>query len=127
TSALPGLQQFVIPVEPVCKTMRIQYKSPEGQHVTHSVKRCQFPMTTAYAFTDYRAQGQTIPYVIVDIARPPSGVLNLFNLYVALSRNSGRDTIRLLRDFDESIFLKTHSPELLAEDDRLALLNTLTS
>lgn len=127
TSALPGLQQSVIPVEPVCKTMRIQYKSAEGQHVTRTVKRRQFPMTSAYAFTDYRAQGQTIPYVIVDIARPPTGVLYLFNLYVALSRSSGRDTIRLLRDFDECIFLKTHSPELLAEDDHLALLNRWTS
>ncbi|KAI6116444.1 hypothetical protein F5141DRAFT_1267921 [Pisolithus sp. B1] len=107
--------------------MRIQYKSAEGQHVTCTVKRRQFPITSAYAFTDYCAQGQTIPYVIVDIARPPTGVLNLFNLYVALLRSSGRDTIHLLRDFDEHIFLKTHSPELLAEDDCLALLNTQTS
>ncbi|KAG1830514.1 hypothetical protein EV424DRAFT_1315396 [Suillus variegatus] len=43
-------------------------------------------MTAAYAFTDYRSQGQTIPYVLVDIATPPTGGLNLFNLYVALSR-----------------------------------------
>ena len=57
-------------------------------------------MTPAYAFTDYRAQGQTIPYVIVDIATPPTGGLNLFNLYVALSCSSGRSSIGLLRDFD---------------------------
>ncbi|KAI0720528.1 hypothetical protein C8T65DRAFT_562128, partial [Cerioporus squamosus] len=45
-------------------------------------------MTAAYAFTDYRAQGQTIPYVIIDIATPPPpGNLSLFSLYVALSRN----------------------------------------
>ncbi|KAI6031186.1 hypothetical protein BKA83DRAFT_4044971, partial [Pisolithus microcarpus] len=36
------------------------------------------------AFTDYRSQGQTLQSVIVDIATPPSGGLNLFNLYVAL-------------------------------------------
>ncbi|KAJ7770381.1 hypothetical protein B0H14DRAFT_2383013, partial [Mycena olivaceomarginata] len=47
----------------------------------------------AYAFTDYRSQGQTIPYVLVDIASPPTGKLSLFNLYVALSRSSGRETI----------------------------------
>ncbi|KAJ7865406.1 hypothetical protein B0H13DRAFT_1637101 [Mycena leptocephala] len=55
-------------------------------------------MTGAYAFTDYRSQGQTIPYVLVDIAKPPTGTLSFFNLYVALSRSSRRETIRLLRD-----------------------------
>ncbi|KAI9568442.1 hypothetical protein HD554DRAFT_2097950 [Boletus coccyginus] len=61
-------------------------------------------MTAAYTFTDYRSQGQTIPTVLVDIATPPSGGLTLFNLYVALSRSSGRSTIRLLQDFDDKIF-----------------------
>ncbi|KAJ7246447.1 hypothetical protein C8J57DRAFT_1081470, partial [Mycena rebaudengoi] len=46
------------------------------------------------AFTDYRFQGQTIPYVLVDIGKPPTGTLSLFNLYVALSRSSGRATIQ---------------------------------
>ncbi|KAH7925604.1 hypothetical protein BV22DRAFT_1010859 [Leucogyrophana mollusca] len=83
-------------------------------------------MTAAFAFTDYRSQGQTIPTVLVDIATPPTGGLNLFNLYVALSRSSGRSTIRLLRDFDDKLFQAAHSPELLAEDDRLEELNTKT-
>ncbi|KIM60689.1 hypothetical protein SCLCIDRAFT_1216599, partial [Scleroderma citrinum Foug A] len=48
-------------------------------------KRCQFPVTPAYAFTDYRSQGQTILHVIVNIASLPTGGLSLFNLYVALS------------------------------------------
>ncbi|KAI6025363.1 hypothetical protein BKA83DRAFT_4052165 [Pisolithus microcarpus] len=47
-------------------------------------------MTAAYAFMDYRAQGQTIPFVIVDIATPPSGGLSLFNLYIALSQSRGQ-------------------------------------
>ncbi|KAJ4501177.1 hypothetical protein C8R41DRAFT_749738 [Lentinula lateritia] len=83
-------------------------------------------MTAAYAFTDYRSQGQTIPYVIVDIAKPPTGKLNLFNLYVALSRSSGRDTIRLLRDFDQQTLMAGHEPELMEEDDRLEKLNIRT-
>ncbi|KAJ7802932.1 hypothetical protein B0H13DRAFT_1671990 [Mycena leptocephala] len=37
----------------------------------------------------YRFQGQTIPYVLVDIAKPPTGTLSLFNLYVALSEARG--------------------------------------
>lgn len=83
-------------------------------------------MTAAYAFTDYRAQGQTIPYVIIDIVKPPSGGLSLFNLYVALSRSSGRSTIRLLRDFDDNTFLEPHNMSSLQEDDRLEKLDRLT-
>ncbi|KAI0734336.1 hypothetical protein BC629DRAFT_1301593 [Irpex lacteus] len=48
-------------------------------------------MTEAYAFTDYRAQGQTIANVIVDIAKPTGFELTLANVYVALSRSSGRN------------------------------------
>ena len=83
-------------------------------------------MTAAYGFTDYRSQGQTLPYVIVDIAKPPSGGLDLFNLYIALSRSSGHETIRLLRDFDDQMFLKTHDVALLAEDDQMERLDRIT-
>ncbi|KAI5984586.1 hypothetical protein EDC04DRAFT_2590838 [Pisolithus marmoratus] len=51
------------------------------------------PITAAYAFTDYCWQGQTISHVIMDIAKPPTGGLNLFNLYIALSRSSSHATI----------------------------------
>ncbi|KIM70349.1 hypothetical protein SCLCIDRAFT_36977, partial [Scleroderma citrinum Foug A] len=80
----------------------------------------------AYAFTDYRSQGQTIPYVIVDIANPPTGGLSLFNLYVALSRSSGMSTIRVLRDFDPKVFRAAHNAELIVEDDRLKALDSET-
>ncbi|TFK80877.1 hypothetical protein K466DRAFT_464262, partial [Polyporus arcularius HHB13444] len=60
-------------------------------------------ITAAYAFTDYRSQGQTIPSVIVDLHTPPGGRLTLFNIYVALSRSN-----------------------LLQEDERLERLNEYT-
>ncbi|KAE9409061.1 hypothetical protein BT96DRAFT_807313 [Gymnopus androsaceus JB14] len=47
-------------------------------------------MTLAYAFTDHCSQGQTIVPIIVDIVTPPSATLNLFNIYVALSRKVDR-------------------------------------
>ncbi|KAJ3796033.1 hypothetical protein GGU11DRAFT_789833, partial [Lentinula aff. detonsa] len=62
-------------------------------------------------------QGQTIAPIIIHIASPPTGSLNLFNIYVALSRSSGRENIWLLQDFN--ILLQGHSAELLAEDDKL--------
>ncbi|KAF8578961.1 hypothetical protein K439DRAFT_1360754, partial [Ramaria rubella] len=56
-------------------------------------------LTAAYAFTDYRSQGQMIPNVIVDIATPPTGgKLTLFNLYVALSPSSELDPYLQLED-----------------------------
>jgi len=120
------LEGSTIPVEPATRSYRIKCTSPEGKAITHTVKRRQFPMTATYAFTDYRSQGQTIPTVLVDIATPPTGRLNLFNLYVALSQSSGRSTIRLLRDFNNQLFQAAHKPELLAEDDRLEELNAKT-
>ena len=126
TTPLEGLQEAVIPVEPMTQTLQIQLAGKDGKTIRRTVKRRQFPVTPAYAFTDYRAQGQTIPYVIVDIATPPTGGLNLFNLYVALSRSSGRSSIRLLRDFDSKVFQAAHSADLLAEDDRLKALDAET-
>jgi ATP-dependent exoDNAse (exonuclease V) alpha subunit len=70
---------------------------PGGKVTT--LYREQLPLTPAYAFTDYRSQGQTLPYVIVNLAIPPSGGLMPFNTYVALSRSRARGQIRLLRDF----------------------------
>lgn len=123
---LEGLEDCVIPVEPVSQTFQIKVDK-DSKSISRTVKRRQFPMTAAYAFTDYRSQGQTIPYVLIDIATPPPpGTLSLFSLYVALSRSSGRGTIRLLRDFDKKLFMQSHSTDLLEFDDRLLELNGST-
>ena len=83
-----------------------------------TVQQCQYPMTAAYGFTDYRSQGQTISHMVVNIATPPIGRLSLFNLYITLSHSSGRATIRLLCDFNNKPFQVLHSPNLLAKDER---------
>jgi len=75
-------------------------------------------MTAGYAFTDYKSQGQTIEYVIIDIGKPPTGTLSPFSVYVALSRSRGRDTIRLLRDFDVNLFQNHPSEALRTEMKR---------
>ncbi|KIM74491.1 hypothetical protein PILCRDRAFT_14391 [Piloderma croceum F 1598] len=108
-----GLDEGIIPVEVATQNFQIKVREANGKYVTRSVHRRQYPMTAAYGFTDYRSQGQTLRYVIVDIAKPPSGGLDLFNLYVALSRSSGHEMIWLLRDFDDQMFLKTHDVALL--------------
>ena len=97
-----------------------------GKTIQRTVQRRQFSLTAAYAFIDYRSQGQTILYVLVDIASPPTGGLSLFNLYVALSHSSGRATIRILRDFEDRQFLKQHNQSLINEDERLEGLDMET-
>ena len=119
--SLEGLSQNVIPVEPVKKTFMI---SKNGEKMT--VNRSQLPLTLAYAFTDYRSQGQTLLPVLVDIATPPYGRLTPFNVYVALSRGTGRENIRLLRDFDETLLQHHPSEYLRLEDERLEHLNADT-
>ncbi|KAH9033268.1 hypothetical protein EDB85DRAFT_1864625, partial [Lactarius pseudohatsudake] len=77
-----------------------------------------------YAFTDFKSQGQTLECVIVDIGKPPSGSLTGFNAYIALSRSRGRDTIRLLHNFDARLF-PVHPNELLrTQDELLAVLES---
>ena len=56
TSQLTGLEECVIPVEPATQPYRISYQSSEGNALTRTVRRRQFPMTEAYAFTDYRSR-----------------------------------------------------------------------
>ncbi|KAF8424992.1 hypothetical protein L210DRAFT_797582, partial [Boletus edulis BED1] len=94
--------------------------------VEKRITRRQIPLTAAYAFTDYRSQGQTIEKVIVDIGKPPTGELTPFNAYVALSRSRGRDSIRLLRGFDEKLFTTHPSEHLRREDERLNELDRIT-
>ena len=120
-ATLPHLEEGVIPIQRVTSHMQIKV---DGK--SRTVTRTQFPITGADSFTDYRAQGQTIPYVIIDIAPPPTSGLSLFNLYVSLSRSSGRGTIRLLRDFDDEMFLQAHELELIDEDERLERMDLVT-
>ena len=115
-SCIPGLSEGLIPIFPSETTFRV------GTSPGVSIRRRQFAITPAYAYTDFKSQGQTIENVIVDIAPTPSFKLSPFNAYVALSRSSGQSSIRLLRDFDDNLFTNHPSEALRQEDIRLKLL-----
>lgn len=123
---LARLEDHVIPIVPMSVSYRVKMSSKEGDGRQRTIRRTQFPITPLYAITDYRSQAQTLPIIIVDIAPPPTGTLNLFNLYVALSRSHGRQSIRLLQDFDDKMFQKGHEAQLLQEDKRLENLDETT-
>jgi hypothetical protein len=82
-SKLDGLEEGVIPIRPRQRAMRISVQQRKGPAATQTVKRMQYPLTLAYAFTDYRSQGQTIVPVVMDIATPPGRTLTLFNIYMS--------------------------------------------
>ncbi|KAH7904529.1 hypothetical protein BJ138DRAFT_1019029, partial [Hygrophoropsis aurantiaca] len=83
---LEGLEKGVLPLTPMERTFNVRVGMDDK-----TVTRRQLPITAAYAFTNYRSQGQTISQSLIDIGMPPSGGLTLFN--VALSRERGKDNI----------------------------------
>ena len=117
-----GLPPGVIPLTP----SQAKFTVTDRRGKSIRVIRRQYAMTAGYAFTDYKSQGQTIEYVIIDIGRPPTGSLSPFSVYVALSRSRGRDTIRLLRDFDPNLFQNHPSEPLRRDMKRLEQLNEKT-
>jgi hypothetical protein len=71
---------------------------PDGSKV--SISRRQYALTGGYAFTDFKAQG-----LIADLRDTPTGKISSFSAYVTLSHSRGRDSIRLLSDFDDGTFM----------------------
>jgi hypothetical protein len=120
--ALEGLPKGVLPITAIERT----YSFQDVNGCKHTVHRLQLLITSGWAFTDMRSQGQTIDPVIIDIGRPPSGQLTVFNVYVALSRGRSRDSIRLLRDFEDKIFTSHPSEYLRREDARQEALDGRT-
>lgn len=105
----------MIPLAPSLAKFSVTSKTKK----TYKIIRRQYAMTARYTFTDYKSQGQTIEYVIIDIGKPPTGSLSPFSVYVALSRSRGRDAIHLLRDFNVNLFQNHPSEALRTEMIRL--------
>jgi len=103
--ALPGLHPSVIGIEPE----RLSYRVGEKY-----IAFTQFPVTLAYAITDYKCQGQTYTWVIADLKKPsrpsPSS-----SPYVQLSRAKTRARLSILRLFDPAELRSPLRKELVAE------------
>jgi len=111
-----------IPITPYSVTFKVILK--DG--TTISIARKHYPITGGYAFTDIKSQGQTMGTIVIDLRDTPTGKISPFSAYVALSRSRGRDSIRLLSDFDDQLF-KTHpNADLAIEMQRLETLAART-
>jgi hypothetical protein len=121
TTHFEGVTEGIIPISPSHIRFSVDV---DGEKV--KLERRQLAIVPGYVFTDYKAQGQTMGCVIIDIAKPPSGTLSPFSMYVALSRSKGRSDIRILRDFDPALFMHHPSEDLRMDMERLELLNERT-
>jgi hypothetical protein len=61
----------------------------------------QFPVTLAYAITDYKCQGETyFNGLLTDLRKPLVGSTEPASLYVQLSRVQTLQQLSIMRDFD---------------------------
>jgi len=107
--SIPGLPPDVVGIEP----KRFPYSPGPGR----SVSLLQFHATLAYSITDYKCQGQTYLYALVDLKRPEKGCPPAASLYVQLSRVRTLEGLSIMRDFDASELSVPLSDALLAELD----------
>lgn len=81
---LEGFPEGLLPIVP----QEGKFVAGVNEKKTRTILRRQLALTPGYAFTDLKGQGQTIEYVIVDLARPNYGSkLDAFGAYVSLSRS----------------------------------------
>jgi hypothetical protein len=93
TIAIPGLPPSVVPLHPTQFTRTFKSK--------RKVTFRQFPVTLAFAITDYKCQGETYPDgIIVDIKQPSFGSCSASSPYVQLSRCQSFDRLSILRPFN---------------------------
>jgi hypothetical protein len=76
----------------------------------------QFPVTLAYAITDYKCQGETYyDGLLTDLRKPPHGTSQAASLYVQLSRVQTLQQLSIMRDFDAAE-LRAPLPEDLIKE-----------
>jgi hypothetical protein len=86
------LLSSVLPIKP----MKFQHNYGHGR----KAKVKQFPVTLAYAITDYKCQGKAFQYVIVDLKNSSRGSSPHTSAYVQLPRATVLDRVSIMRPFD---------------------------
>lgn len=110
------LEEDVVPVFPVLKSFKCQFVSANGVTFKKSVSRRQLPLLPAYAYTDYKSQGKSLDYAIVDL----DSALSLQGAYVMLSRVRRIEGLLVLRPFSQTKICTHASEQLRDEFDRIA-------
>lgn len=118
----PDLDDNVIPIFPERHSFRIRISSSD-QMAYRYVSRLQIPLVPAYAYTDYKSQGHSLEYAIVDLASARS----LQGVYVMLSRVRSIQGLGILRWFPAHKIHQRPAEDLQNKLLRLEHLDGLTT
>ena len=109
-----------IAITPRHSSVRVELPHPQliaGKKTTHvNFRRVGFPLTNAYAVTDYWAEGATMPENqawLLHLALPTDGHLQRSSFLVTLSRFRSADDVHLLCPMWASLEERRHVNERL--------------
>ncbi len=112
------LDEDIVPIFP--ENVRFKCRmSVGGKTVMKWVSRRQLPLLPAYAYTDYKSQGKSLDYAIVDL----QSALSLQGAYVMLSRVRSLSGLMILRSFSLSKVCSNLSQEMRNEFRRIDKLS----
>jgi hypothetical protein len=82
-----GLPKNVTPITPMTRNFQHHHFIQESNTFkTFNISQYQLPLAPAFCLTNFKAQGQTIECLIIDLRQPPNNVqLNIHKIYVTLS------------------------------------------
>ena len=112
----------IVPIFPESTTFTWTRNSRTELADVVTITRTQLPLLPAYAYTDYKAQGRSLDYAIVD----PASSLSLQGVYVMLSRVRNIRGLAILRPFAMKKIHTRPTQELRNELRRLDTLDHAT-
>lgn len=104
----------IIPVFP----SSVNFRFNDASGGSFLVKCVQVPLVPAFAFTDYKSQGRTLDWVVVNLAKGNS----LQSIYVMLSRATGLQRILVLRWFPPNKVYQCPAQDLRDEFKHLEVI-----
>ena len=116
------------PIMPMKQTITIpqEYGPKASTQEKNTFEWIQIQLTSAFAMSDFRVQGNGLTKGIFDLKKPPSGRLLCANIYVMLSRVSNWEDLAILRPFEDSVLSGKADEELLTYEKILEDMNRET-
>src|SRR5579859_6317687 len=109
------LGSFPIGVFPL-QLSTLTFEIRRNRKVIRSTTFKQFPVTLAYAITDYKCQGETYANgLLTDLRQPLTSSSEAASLYIQLSRVRTINQLSIMRSFDPAELQKPLSDNLIRE------------
>jgi hypothetical protein len=125
---LDTLDAKEVPIWPTTTRFKMSVYRTDGSTVQKSMQRTQLPLLPAYAITDFKSQGKSLPIVFVDFRPPPphSGGYDPMSNYVAASRVRDVYNFYIMGEWHERMISREPPIHLKREMERLKQLEINT-